>query len=46
MITSIVAAIVGIALAYGFVVPEQATAINGLGAALAALVLLFAKDPK
>lgn len=46
MVTSTVAALVGLAVVYGIIVPEQATAITSAAASLAALVLAFAKDPK
>ena len=46
MITSTVAALVGLAVVYGLIVPEQATAIITAAASIAAVVLAFAKDPK
>lgn len=46
MITSLIAAVIGIAVVYGLFNPEQAAAINTVAASVAAIVLAVAKDPK
>ena len=45
-ITTLVALLVGIGVAYGYFNPEQAALLNGLGASIAAVVLAFTQDPK